>query len=109
MGYTEWEKEGIVIEGIPVQFLPAEPGLLKEAYEQATNETLDGIQTRIMTLEYLCAIMLATGRPKDRTRLASCWGHKNLKLDQFRKICDRHGLHKKLSRFESLFIQDDIQ
>lgn len=105
MGYEQWEKEGIIVEGIPVRFLPAETGLLKEAYEKASKENIEGTQTRIMTLEYLCAIMLEPGRPKDKIRLVACWGHKNLNMDKFRKICSRHRLGKKLERFQTLYIE----
>lgn len=105
MGYQQWEKEGIIVEGIPVQFLPAESGLLKEAYEKASKENIEGTQTRIMTLEYLCAIMLETGRPKDKIRLGACWGHKNLNMENFQKICSRHGLGKKLEKFQTLYIE----
>src|SRR5690606_6345608 len=35
MGFTEFEEEGLLIHGFPVQFLSAAPGVETEALEQA--------------------------------------------------------------------------
>ena len=107
-GYTNWEKEGIIIEGLPVQFLPAESGLLRKAYETAKPQQIAGTEAKIMLFEYLCAIMLDTGRPKDKVRLANCWAAKNLNHEKFLKICKNQGLEKKWQKFYDNFIQTPI-
>jgi len=107
-GYTEWKKEGILIEGLPVQFLPVEKGVLKGAFETAQPQTIAGTKAKIMTFEYLCLIMLDTGRPKDKVRLASCWGTKNLNQTKFLQLCKKHGLEKKWQTFYGNFIHDPI-
>jgi acyl carrier protein len=56
------DKEHIVIEGWPVQFLPPSNALHEEAIEQAVETEVEGIPTRVMTAEHLVAIALATLR-----------------------------------------------
>lgn len=66
-GYTE-QGECVMIEGIPVQFLPAYNALLEEALEQARETSYESTPTRVMKAEHLIAICLQTGRAKDRER-----------------------------------------
>ena len=67
-GYRE-SGEYVEIEGIPVQFLPAYNTLVEEALEKAIDVMYDSIPTRVIRAEYLIAIALQTGRPKDRGRV----------------------------------------
>jgi hypothetical protein len=68
-GYGEFRKEGLLIEGWPVQFLPAANDLDAEAIEQAQDveiqiDELQGIvRTRVLRPEHLIAIALRVGRP----------------------------------------------
>ncbi|MGE5340433.1 MAG: hypothetical protein ACM3SY_03025 [Candidatus Omnitrophota bacterium] len=63
------EKEHIVIEGIPVQFLPVYNELIVEAVENAEITPYKSIKTRVIKAEYLIAIMLQTNRAKDKERV----------------------------------------
>ena len=63
------EKEHINIGGIPIQFIPAYNKLVEEAVKNATRRSYKGVRTKVLRPEYLLAIMLQTGRPKDRTRI----------------------------------------
>jgi hypothetical protein len=92
LGYTDFENEGIVIEGIPVQFLPTTNALSEEAYQQARTEHFDGVPTRIVQVEHLMATMLELGRPKDRIRLALCLEEADYDEERFSSIIERHGL-----------------
>src|SRR5438270_7016260 len=67
-GYAEEANECVVIEGVPVQFLPAYNSLIEEALNQAQDTTYENVSTRILRSEYLVAIALQTGRSKDRER-----------------------------------------
>lgn len=67
-GYVE-EGEAVLIEGVPVQFLPAYNQLLEEALRDARDTTYDGTRTRVLRAEHLVAICLQTGRDKDRERV----------------------------------------
>jgi hypothetical protein len=59
-GYSP-EKEHIVVEGIPVQFLPAFNELIEEAVNEAAQINYKNTSIKVMKLEYLIAIMLQTG------------------------------------------------
>ena len=63
------EKEHIIIEGWPVQFLPPSDALDEEAVDQAIDTEVEGIRTRVMTAEHLVAIALRTGA---RISIVSC-------------------------------------
>jgi predicted nucleotidyltransferase len=57
----------IVIGDMPVQFLPSfiHP-LIKESVRKAKRITVSGINTKVLTLEYLIATLLMAFRPKDK-------------------------------------------
>lgn len=67
MGYRP-EGEGVLIEGQHVQFLPAYNPLLEEALNEAVETVYGAITTRVLRAEHLMAVMLQTGRGKDRQR-----------------------------------------
>ena len=67
-GY-ETEDEFIKIEGIPVQFLPAYNDLIKEAVEKGEKKFYEEVPIKVISKEYLIAIMFQTYRAKDRERL----------------------------------------
>lgn len=62
-GYL-WKGEHIIIEGIPVQFIPADE-LEEEAVRKAREIEYERIKTKVITPEYLIAILLRAGRKKD--------------------------------------------
>src|SRR5437870_11732240 len=48
-GYTEEnENECVIIEGVPVQFLPAYNSLVDEALKQAREVIFEGVPTRVL-------------------------------------------------------------
>ena len=60
--------EHIIIDSVPVQFLPAHNELIKEAVTNAREIIFYEIKTFIFEPEYLIAIMLDTFRMKDKIR-----------------------------------------
>lgn len=70
----DFEGEFLVVEGVPVQFLPADDseGLLREALAAAAEVEYQGsagpVMTRVITPEYLAAIALKVHRSKDYER-----------------------------------------
>lgn len=56
LGYTEFENEGIVVEGWPVQFLPTTTALELEAYLNAQVIDVDGIPVRVARPEHPCLL-----------------------------------------------------
>src|SRR5438132_13104428 len=56
-GYTE-EAECIMIEGVPVQFLPAYNALVQEALREARQTAYEDVPTRFLRIEHLIAICI---------------------------------------------------
>lgn len=89
------DKEHVVIEGIPVQFIPVYNPLVEEAVKKASVREYQGIKTKVMRVEHLLAIMIDTNRPRDRERLAKLQGEVDYDRQVLGEILDRHGLRKK--------------
>lgn len=81
-----------VVCGWPVQFLPTEQPLLKEALEQSVEQDIDGVPVRVFTAEHLAAIAFDLGRPKDRRRLDQFRDEQALNAPRLSDILKRHGL-----------------
>jgi len=90
-GYAD-EQECIVIEGVPVQILPAYNPLIEEALAEARETLFEQTPTRILRAEHLLAIMLQTGRDKDRQRLAAFVSEATFDERYLTEILERHGL-----------------
>ena len=93
-GYRE-EGECVVIEGVPVQFLPAYNPLLEEALREAREMPYQATSTRVLRAEHLLAICLQTGRAKDRERVRILREQANLDDQYFAVILRRHQLEGK--------------
>ena len=94
-GYSEQENECIMIEGVPVQFLPAYNALLEEALKDAQEIMYEDVPARVLRSEHLLAICLQTGRSKDRERARIL--REQAKLDQnfLAEVLSRHQLEGK--------------
>jgi hypothetical protein len=99
-GYTTFEKEGIVVEGWPVQFLPATTALEREAYLNAQILDVDEVQVRVALPEHLVAIMLNVGRPKDTARIKMFLSQDAVELPALEDVISRHGLSEKWSDYK---------
>lgn len=97
-GYAE-EHEHVIIEGVPVQFLPVHNPLLEEAVRDARAITWGGIPSRVVRAEHLMAIMLQTYRPKDRVRLGQMLHEAEFDKQYFTEVLERHGLLRKWDEF----------
>jgi hypothetical protein len=77
LGYSEFLREGISIEGWPVRFLPVANDLDAEALEAATDVTVDfeggSVRTRLLTPEHIIANALRIGRPKTAFEFSCFW------------------------------------
>ena len=71
-GYPS-DKEHIVIEGLPVQFVPAHSALADEAIETAADLTYEETHVRVVRPEYLIALYLegSAATAKRRARAAA--------------------------------------
>jgi len=95
--------EYIIIEGIPVQFLPAYNPLVTEAIEQADCTEMFGVKTYIIKPEYLMAIMLDTNRAKDRERLIKFFSQASYSAELFEIVIKKFNLRKKYEEFKSKY------
>src|SRR5438270_6704315 len=77
-GYAK-ENECVVIDNVPVQFLPAYNALVEEALNQAQEVLYEDVPARVLRSEHLVAIALQTGRSKDRDRVRIL--HEQAQLD----------------------------
>lgn len=96
-GYSP-EKEHIVIEGIPVQFLPVFNELIEEAVNEAVQIEYKNTRVRVMKMEYLIAIMLQTNRQKDRDRVIKAVSEAEIDRNLLDNILDRFNLKEKFER-----------
>jgi hypothetical protein len=90
-GYAE-ESECVNIEGVPVQFLPAYNALVEEALSKAVKTTYETTPVRVLRAEHLAAIMLQTGRDKDRQRFSTFFAEVELDRARLESIVQRHQL-----------------
>ena len=104
-GYSVQE-EHIVIEGIPVQFIPAYNELVEEAVEEAIDVKYKRVKTRIVRAEHLLAIMLQTYRPKDRARILVLLDEAEVNILYLENILERHGLQEKWNEFRRLYREE---
>jgi len=93
-GYQE-SGEYVEIEGIPVQFLPAYNALIEEALAEAVDVMYGTTPTRVLRAEYLIAIALQTGRPKDRGRVEMLRTQTPLDIAMLDTILAHYGLKRK--------------
>lgn len=92
--------EQVIIEGVPVQFLPAWNDLLKEAVQEAREIEYQGVAARVMAVEHLLAIMLDCGRDKDRQRFLKVLAEAELDGKKLERIVERHGLRRKYASWK---------
>ncbi|MBM4370794.1 MAG: hypothetical protein FJ098_04025 [Deltaproteobacteria bacterium] len=86
------EHEHVLIGGLPVQLIPAYNPLIEEAVLQAVELAFEDAMVRVVRPEHLLAIMVQTGRPKDRHRVALFLEQADWDRDRLMDILRRHGL-----------------
>ena len=96
-------KEHIIIEGIPVQFIPVYNELVIEAVLKAVRKKYEGISTFVLKPEHLMAIMLDTNRAKDRERIIKMLDEAEISAALLKTILNAHGLIKAYNNFRKKF------
>lgn len=95
-GYKTF-KEHLLIEGLPVQFIPVYNDLIREAVENAVEKKIGGVKTRVMAPEYLVAIMLQTSGKKDIVNAEKMLDDAKINRRTLLKILGKHGLREKFN------------
>lgn len=97
----EEEGECLLVEGMPVQFLPAYNLLLEEALAEARETRYAETMTRMLRPEHLAAIMVQTGRDKDRQRFSTFMREAEQDADYLRNVLERHQLTERFNTWKS--------
>jgi hypothetical protein len=90
------EDEYVIVHDVPVQFLVPYNPLVEEAVAAAVEVPFEEIAVRIPPLEHLMAIMVQTGRGKDKARLEELMDHPDLfRRSDFDRILEKYDLTSK--------------
>jgi hypothetical protein len=92
-GYAS-QAEHVMINGVPVQFLPAHNALAEEAIDRAADIEYEGVSVRVVRPEYLAALYLEPGArtPKRRERAAALMESSALDRAALDELLKRFGL-----------------
>lgn len=97
-GYDEWIGQWLVIEGIPTEFIPAE-GLAKESVANAAVVEYEGVKTKVIIPEYLIALLLTSGREKDRIKIKMLLEQAKVDKKKLNEILVKYDLDNKFKTF----------
>lgn len=89
-----WKGEHIIMEGVPVQFIPADE-LEKEAVENAKVMEYEGIKAKVITPEYLIVILLRAGRKKDIEKIEKLLEQTDIDRTKLEEILNKFGLKER--------------
>jgi hypothetical protein len=104
LGYALWDEDKVVVADWPVQFLPATKPLEMKAIEHAIDQPLaDGVTACVPPPEYLMAIAIDLGRPKDLIRLQQFHEEQVYDPEKLQSLLKDHGLIQKWERCLALF------
>jgi hypothetical protein len=101
-GYNKWIGQWIIIEGVPVEFLPADD-LAKEAVENAVVIKFEGVDTRVFSPEYLIALLLRAGREKDLRKIELLLSQAEVDRKNLDKILEKYKLVENFKKFSKIF------
>lgn len=89
------QDEHVLIHGWPVQILPAYTPLVEDAVRDAREQTFESLSVPVVTADYLCAIALQTGRPKDYLRVYSLIQAGCVTAAKLRQLIQTHDLQER--------------
>jgi hypothetical protein len=111
--YEFCDRRGLVAQGEavavgrwPVQFVPVFSGLTEAAVRDADTVDFEGEALRVVRADYLAAIALSVGRPKDFARILALLESGSVTRDGVRSLAALHGLSEAWSRFGARFFDD---
>lgn len=103
-GYAQHEKEGVIVEGWPIQFLPVVNDLHQEALALAEEIELsagteEATMARLLRPEHLVAICLSVGRPKDLLRISQFLAEDAVDVGALCNVLSRYDLRSAWREF----------
>ncbi len=100
------EGEAVRVGAWPVQFIPVFSPLTQEALERAETADFEGVPFRVVRADYLAAMALAAGRPKDYARVLALLESGSVGREHVARLATQHGLANEWTRFEARFLND---
>jgi hypothetical protein len=100
------EGEAVRVGAWPLQFIPVFSLLTREAMEQAETADFEGVPLRVVRADYLAAIALSVGRPKDFARILALLDSGAVSRESVKVLARRYGLHDAWERFQRRFLSD---
>jgi len=97
-GYA-WKGEHIMIEGVPVQFIPADK-LEEEAIKAAKETIYQEVRTKVLTPEYLITILLRAGRRKDFDKILKLMEQTKVDKQKLKIILKKYHLFEKFEHLD---------
>ncbi|MFM9971363.1 MAG: hypothetical protein ACKVQK_23520 [Burkholderiales bacterium] len=91
--------EHVLIHDWPVQIFPAYTPLVEEAVRNAQEQRYEGLAVPVVTADYLCAIALQTGRPKDYLRVYSLLQAGCVAPAKLRQLIKTYGLKERWNAY----------
>lgn len=98
-GYS-FDKEHIIIEGIPVRFIPVYNELVKEAVTESINKNYGNTVTKVISPEYLITIMLQTNRSKDKERALRFIEEHEMDMEKLEMLLEKYDLKDKYNELK---------
>ena len=92
-GY-HWKGEHIVIEGLPVQFIPVDK-LEEEAVRNAKEVKYGKVKTKVIMPEYLISLLLRVGRKKDMEKIGKLLEQTETDAKKLKDILRKYDLTEK--------------
>ena len=104
LGYSDRTDLGIMIEGWPVQFLPAASDLDQDALDNAIEIEIGSpggppLHARCLRAEHVVAIAIKVGRLKDLARVQSFLEQRAVDLSVLKQVLQKHKLMHDWRRF----------
>lgn len=88
--------EHLMIEGVPVQLLPAYNALVKEAVVESRVHDYEGVAVQVVDPEHLVALALQAGGARRRERAWQLLELGNVDRERLRVILTRHAVHAEI-------------
>lgn len=91
-----------MIEGIPVQFIPAYNELVEEAVNNSVERTYKNVKSKVISPEYLIAIMIDTYRSNDKERVLRFFEEFDVNMNVLNLIFTKYDLADKFKTLKNL-------
>jgi hypothetical protein len=104
-GYTP-DRGTIRVGEWPVQFIPVFNSLTEDAVRDAETGEIEGIPLRVVRADFLAAIALSTGRPKDFARILALLESRAVSSADIAELARRYRLQSEWKRFRKRFLDE---